>query len=471
MKIPYKKIPKPSKIAFDMWISEVFLSWLVLLRSEDKSKLVELETWAEICSYSRIEYDINSKSSYFVWLDNNSANVLDPNWQLIKKIILDKTTEPSEQYLLEKSHKFYVSWNMIYQFSYTTASGEIEPNNSDEETKYFSMLDKPFVIKTKITSHNILTWIEKTKTVKWHLVTSETNLFNNKLELLDELYHNIIYDSDFKKIWKSSDIYSIWDTKLTSYNESSKKMLFTDYYTSISSSEYDRVWTFSEGKCLVCNNWEIFVIDELENKLFTISSYSEVPSDIQPKMLSKSYGNNSKFINWEMFFDWKFYDSSWTTIRKLDFLTDISKDLSKITLKLKTKDIILCSVDFHTFHRDIDFVFNNDWKLIFEMDDLQGNCYLSLTEKWIFVNDGFNNWTWEYYKNEQLFADIEPIGKNMTEITEKNKKSQYLLNSSTILSNYHTIEEIKDNSKQCIDKGDSISISWRKFKKKLLKIK
>lgn len=481
MKISYDNIPEWIELTIDREIDGILSNWLIITKNIDKSKnklhwpgfrLVDIN-WNIISQYDNIIYDFFNPDSVLIWINqivwttSISAEVFDYSGKIIKKLDLKE----NEEYI-KYNYDFNITWHQIYE---TCTEVEILVLNNHQ---------KPLTKWTTLKSYNIKTWEEFTQDIGWlfwgHLIDWKLLLSWHQNDFI------VVYDQQLKRIELPLSIQFINEDIVSLPDKLTWKIWFRNMYNDTDKSEwYDRIWQFSEGKVLVYNKGKLFVINKKEEILFNIpidkvwlnkNNINEVREYLSDLQLWK----NSVFYNWELFFEWKFYDIGWNIVRELQIPLNMLSDIDNIIYLKDNKDwIIRCGTTSSNRNNIPDeIMFNEKGSYILNSSNFPdiNNKNFSMSSNWYLVRTFFDPLNLsqlpdnKYYSNNRLFADIQKLNENLIKLTWSNETKQFYLKDKDSFDSMRTTKELYIKSLECIDSGNNIIIKWKKFKKNLIKI-
>jgi hypothetical protein len=241
---------------------------------------------------------------------------------------------------------------------------------------------------------------------------------------------------------------------------------------------YDRVWTFSEGKCLVMKNWIGQVIDKIWTVLFELPKEKSIDihqlraSKLRPHSWFRRIINNV-FHNWLMVYNGTAYNQHWEKVFSLEWTTSEKENLiiysyvDWVILWLRTRDSDALSSYC---------LFNDRWKLLLAWDMLWWRKISPRKVKWYLIKYIQDNSSCSIYEDKDYLSEVTLKRGKMTEVIIENswEISSYLIKNETLANTLITTNNIKDIVQKAkkieVSSSEDIEVWWKKFKRKYINL-
>lgn len=445
--------------------SEIDNNWIwVILNWSNKHSLFDFNEFKSI-SDEYYSYDkFHSSFALHVFLDEYRKNwvIINTNW-VILKTINDKSNQDDYE-------RFYIDWRFIIY---------IKRDKLVNATYNFSVIIQDWVSWKEIVNINIDS--PNFNRIKWIFI-SENKYLILKTDHIEDI-NWIEKDFLFSRTGKEFDFISeLWarDNQLLLFTSNghllykeNKNYFIINTKTKLKIGPFGDVRDFSEGKCMVESiDWEVFYIDEDGKKLFSIDK------NILPKR-SFHWGFYWLFKNWYVILWNSIIDTEW-------------KELVKLSKDIYNYDSIADNF-LMVKYEILNWFILQSWRS-------WDSVYKVISNNWTEISSGWTDNTksiWSSRKAQEIFIwkDTITVFEEFSDKIEDKiiaslfKKDEFFKEISKVWKWFHSIwnktfkiEDItkvvtdsdlldKKNVEQISEIDDYISVNWKKFSKKLLKLK
>lgn len=406
---------------------------------------------------------------YFIWQKYDSLSTFDII-DITTGIIVKSIDYTKNQTTIPDSIDIF--WKYMIQYFQSAGDDFWEVNTKVSVTNIETGTEK--IIEYSTDAMNLTNWI----TINSDELVFNYNPWTGDLTLMDIELNEITIPEWYQLSWYKS---SEW--MVTLKKEWTKNSIpWQDYYLWDAKLKTSPIWPyewtsfFSEGKCIVLQNWgtKWIVIDKEGNELFNIEWFkNKYDFDKWKRLFRSSEADNVNMFNdWKLIFLWKMYNTEWKIICEFEW-----NDVEQKNLLIKNNNnwiFLWIRNDWITEPKTC--LFNDIGTVLFKDDsrNQKGHMYFKLSDKFIRYCPG--NRELEVFNDTEYLVDVLHWKCNFLKIIEKDNTSTYIakwrwtrdeifkdriMNLDDLLWKLSKVDELSN---------EIIEIDWKKFKRKLMKL-